>query len=230
MFSKSMHTYNVVRIYHITAPRGWTSNVVSSSMSKQLMFFQLAYIFAGTKNIFDSHNSFKWRCIFKHKYFSLRIYFWKHQNVFSINIYCFKLYIFKQIILLYIFLSDLFTSVYILEINTCFFLIRMYLFQSGILFSISWNLLGKIFHKDSQYILYRIKIFLISKKMFSTEYWQFWHPIALNDLKKESILTEPFIPIVKLTLGSSWVFSESEYHKNESKCSCINEKRSRWSI
>ena len=60
--------------------------------------------------------------------------------------------------------------------------------------------------------------------MYSTEYWQFRHPIALNDLKKEGILTEPLIPIAKLTLGSSWVSSDSEDCKNENKRSCINEK------
>ena len=47
--------------------------------------------------------------------------------------------------------------------------------------------------------------------MFSTEYWQFRHPIALNTFGK-------------LTLRSSWVSSDPEDRKNENKRGCINKK------
>ena len=80
-----------------------------------------------------------------------------------------------------------------------------------------------VYFTQKPLILYFVKStnILMSKKKFFPEYWQF-HPISLNDFKKESILTEPLTAFVKLTLGSNWVFSEPKGRKNENKCSCIN--------
>ena len=138
------------------------------SIQKQHIFFQLTYIFAKTVNIFDSCSFFKWRCILTcanifqkiyikflkncHKYFSNRIYFWEQQICFRLA-YTFLnfIYIFHQHIFFKQNLCSLkfFYQIILLQLAHIFsnqkllFFIRMYVFQSGILFSISWNIFGR---------------------------------------------------------------------------------------
>ena len=84
------------KIYHVLVMWFYW---LSSECRNSIYFGQLAYIFANTINIFDSHNFFlnghvflnqliffnKHKKFFNwHKYFSIIIYFWKHQTYFSL--------------------------------------------------------------------------------------------------------------------------------------------------